>query len=186
MIIGLVDRGHFRYLFTGVILGSMWLNNLFEMDQMRTDAIVAEIEVKSTAFRNGDPLPSVYTCDGKNVNPPISISKLPSRTKSLAIIVDDPDAPVATWVHWIAWNIPVTRQLKENEVVGMEGLNDFQQRGYVGPCPPSGEHHYFFKVYALDKMLDLPPDTQKRQLEKAMRDHILGYGQLMGTYKRSS
>lgn len=160
----------------------MWLDNLLEMNHLHSEVDMIPLEIKSDAFKNGDPLPSQYTCDGKNVSPSLRISRVPSNAKSLAIIVDDPDAPVATWVHWVAWNIPLTRLIRENEVVGIEGVNDFQQRGYVGPCPPSGIHRYFFKVYALDTLLHLPPDAQKRQLEKAMKDHIIGFGQIMATY----
>jgi Raf kinase inhibitor-like YbhB/YbcL family protein len=142
------------------------------------------LKISSTAFNDGSMIPIKYTCDGINVNPPLDIRSIPLEAKSLALIVDDPDAPINTWVHWIAWNIPVTHHLEEDEVHGTEGINDFQQYHYGGPCPPSGTHRYFFKVYALDDILELPPDTKKLQLEKAMSEHIIAFGELIGLYKR--
>ena len=143
-----------------------------------------QLNVSSPAFKDADFIPTKYTCDGQNVNPSLDIGKIPAEAKSLAIIADDPDAPLGTWVHWVAWNIPVTHHIKENDVHGEEGLNDFQTRGYRGPCPPSGIHQYFFKVYALDDLLALPGHTTKYQLEKAMSEHIIGFGELVGLYKR--
>ncbi|MGE5107429.1 MAG: YbhB/YbcL family Raf kinase inhibitor-like protein [Sphingobacteriales bacterium] len=142
------------------------------------------INVSSTAFKAGGMIPSKYTCDGVNISPPIDIKDIPEEAKCLALIVDDPDAPISTWVHWVVWNIPVTHHLRENEVHGSEGINDFQQQHYGGPCPPSGKHRYFFKVYALDTLLDLPAGSKKLQLEKAMSEHIIGFGELVGLYKR--
>ncbi|HVX25056.1 MAG TPA: YbhB/YbcL family Raf kinase inhibitor-like protein [Parafilimonas sp.] len=142
------------------------------------------IEVSSSAFKNGEFIPAKYTCEGENISPELSIKNIPQNTKSLALIVDDPDAPLRTWVHWIIWNIPVTHHIKENDVHGKEGLNDFQIHRYSGPCPPKGVHHYFFKVYALDDLLDLPGNIRKGELEKAMSDHIIGFGELVGLYKR--
>jgi len=143
-----------------------------------------QLKVGSTAFQNEEMIPLKYTCDGRNVNPPLDIEHIPEETKCLALIVDDPDAPVGTWVHWVVWNIPVMHHIKENEVHGTEGINDFQQHHYGGPCPPSGTHHYFFKIYALDALLDLPANTRKPQLEKAMSEHIIAFGEMMGLYKR--
>lgn len=142
------------------------------------------IEVSSSAFKNGEFIPAKYTCEGENISPELSIKNIPQNTKSLALIVDDPDAPLRTWVHWIIWNMPVTHHIKENDVHGEEGLNDFQIHRYSGPCPPKGVHHYFFKVYALDDLLDLSGNITKRELEKAMSDHIIGFGELVGLYKR--
>jgi Raf kinase inhibitor-like YbhB/YbcL family protein len=142
------------------------------------------LKISSTAFDDGGNIPEKYTCDGENINPPLDIKNIPEETICLALIVDDPDAPIGTWVHWITWNIPVTHHIKENEVHGTEGINDFQQYHYGGPCPPAGTHRYFFKVYALDSLLDLPPDTKKLQLEKAMSEHIIAFGELTGLYKR--
>lgn len=144
-----------------------------------------QLDISSSAFSAQGMIPAKYTCDGENVNPPLDIEHIPEEAKCLALIVDDPDAPVNTWVHWLVWNIPVTHHIKENKVHGTEGLNDFQQHHYSGPCPPSGTHRYFFKVYALDALLDLPANTKKAELEKAMSLHIIGFGELIGLYTRN-
>lgn len=143
-----------------------------------------QLKASSIAFQNEGMIPFKYTCDGRNVNPSLDIEHIPEETKCLALIVDDPDASIGTWVHWLVWNIPVTHHIKENEVHGTEGINDFQQDHYAGPCPPSGTHRYYFKIYALDALLDLPPNTRKLQLEKAMSEHIIAFGELVGLYKR--
>lgn len=145
-----------------------------------------QLEVSSAAFIHEANIPAKYTCDGMNISPPLHIKRIPTETKSLVIIVDDPGAPISTWVHWLVWNIPVTHHIKENEVHGKEGLNDFQQQHYGGPCPPSGTHRYFFKVYALNALLDLPGHTNKHALEKAMSEYIIGFGELIGLYKKNS
>lgn len=143
-----------------------------------------QLIVSSTSFQYQGMIPLKYTCDGININPPLDIEDIPEEAKCLALIVDDPDAPMGTWAHWLVWNIPVTHHISENGVHGIEGYNDFQQHHYGGPCPPSGTHRYFFKVYALDALLDLPPQTGKLQLEKAMSEHIIAFGELTGLYKR--
>ncbi len=142
------------------------------------------LKITSSAFGDNELIPAQYTCDEKNISPPLSIEHVPVDAKSLALIVDDPDAPGGIWVHWIVWNIPVTQHLQENIVHGEEGLNDFQQYHYGGPCPPSGTHRYFFKVYALDTILHLPASTNKLQLEKAMSEHIIAFGEIIGLYKK--
>ncbi|ULQ53315.1 YbhB/YbcL family Raf kinase inhibitor-like protein [Flavihumibacter fluvii] len=146
---------------------------------------IATLELSSAAFIPGGSIPAKHTCDGKNSSPPLAVKSFPPATKCLALITDDPDAPGGTWVHWVAWNIPVTHHLKENECHGIEGMNDFRQSGYGGPCPPSGTHHYHFKVYALDDLLDIPTSAGKPELEKAMNGHIIGFGEIIGLYKRS-
>ena len=151
---------------------------------MEKSVASATLNISSTAFSAGGMIPSQYTCDGANINPPLDIGGIPENTKCLALIVDDPDAPAGTWVHWVVWNIPVADHLEEDEVPGKEGLNDFKKHAYGGPCPPSGTHRYFFKVYALNDLLDLPDDTKKASLEKAMSGHVLASGELMGLYKR--
>ena len=143
-----------------------------------------ELTITSPAFESNKSIPSKYTCDGNNVNPTLNIEGIPKETKSLVLIVDDPDAPMGTWDHWIVWNIPPTNKIEENSVPGIEGLNDFRKRSYGGPCPPSGTHRYFFKVYALDTKLDLNPNSRKKDVEKAMKDHILAKGELVGLYSR--
>ncbi len=143
-----------------------------------------ELTIASPAFENNKLIPSKYTCDGDNVNPTLNIKGIPQETKSLVLIVDDPDALMGTWDHWIVWNIPPTNKIEENSVPGTEGLNDFRKHSYGGPCPPSGTHRYFFKVYALDTKLDLNPNSRKKDVEKAMKDHILARGELIGLYSR--
>ncbi len=143
-----------------------------------------EIGVSSASFQENAFIPNRYTCDGKNVNPALNFDHIPTGVKTLAIIVDDPDAPNKTWVHWVIWNIPVTHHLKENHSPGVQGINDFDKQFYCGPCPPKGTHRYFFKVYALDTDLVLPTSTNKTELEKAMSGHILGFGELIGLYRR--
>jgi Raf kinase inhibitor-like YbhB/YbcL family protein len=150
------------------------------------------MEITSQAFTHGSLIPSKYTCDGANVSPPLSFSGAPPGTKSFALISDDPDAPSGTWVHWVAWNIPGGATALEEGVPAMErlpdgtrqGLTDFRRIGYGGPCPPSGTHRYFFKLYALDTTLDLPASTVKPSLEMAMRGHVLAQAELMGKYAR--
>jgi len=143
-----------------------------------------QLVVSSPAFGNEEFIPSVYTCDGRNISPPIDIEQIPKDARCLVLIVDDPDAARGTFVHWIAWNIPIKHHLKEGEVHGVEGLNDSGENHYTGPCPPSGTHRYFFKVYALDSLLTLPPSTRKEELERAMSEYILAFGELIGLYKR--
>ncbi len=115
----------------------------------------------------------------------MNIGDIPEKAISLVLIVDDPDAPGKTWVHWLVWNIPITHHIKENSIPGEQGWNDFKKISYGGPCPPSGTHRYFFKVYALNALLKLTPRTTKKELELAMGDHILAYGELMGLFTRS-
>jgi Raf kinase inhibitor-like YbhB/YbcL family protein len=150
------------------------------------------IKVMSTAFGEGEMIPKQYTCDGKDVSPPLTWSGVPAKAKSIALICDDPDAPGGTWVHWVLFNLPPnTEELAEGVASsktlgngGNHGTNDFRKFGYGGPCPPGGTHRYYFKVYALDTLLDLAPGVTKSDLVKAMKGHILVEGQLMGRYKR--
>jgi Raf kinase inhibitor-like YbhB/YbcL family protein len=149
-----------------------------------------EITLKSPAFTQGEPIPEEYTCDGRNISPPLQWSDVPEGAKSLAMIVDDPDAPRGLFTHWIIYNIPpdlpeFTENVEKDKTLpngARQGVNDAGKIGYTGPCPPSGTHRYFFKVYALDSDLHLEPGLTKAQLLKAMEDHTLAEGQLMGTY----
>lgn len=144
-----------------------------------------ELRVKSPAFESNKPIPRKYTCDGNDINPPLTIEGVPKEAKTLALIVDDPDAPSGTFDHWIVWNIPAsTSKISENTVPGKEGLNGARQSGYMGPCPPGGTHRYFFKVYALDAELSLGINSKKKDVEKAMQGHILSKGELVGLYSR--
>jgi len=149
-------------------------------------------KLTSTAFKEGQPIPRQHTCDGVDVSPALEWSGAPPSAKTFALICDDPDAPSGTWVHWVLYNLPGDRiGLVENvpatEKVpgdGLQGTNDFQKIGYGGPCPPSGTHHYFFKLYALDGELSLKGGATKAEVLKAMEGQIVAQTQLMGTYRR--
>lgn len=151
-----------------------------------------ELQLSSSAFEEGGMIPKQYTCDGADISPPLAWQNAPDSAKSFALICDDPDAPRGTWVHWVIFNIPADNtELPENIVPQKElpngakqGTNDFRKIGYSGPCPPGGVHRYYFKLYALDTMLDLKPGATKADLLKAMEGHILSLAQLMGKYKR--
>jgi hypothetical protein len=143
-----------------------------------------ELKIKSPAFENNKLIPSKYTCDGEDVNPPLTIEGIPEKTKSLALIFEDPDAPAGLFVHWIVWNIPPMRMIKENSIPGMEGLNTKNKHAYHGPCPPGGTHRYFFKVYALDQKLSISGLAEKEVLENAMQSHVIAQGELIGLYRR--
>jgi len=148
---------------------------------------MSALKITSPAFQDNGTIPRQYTCDGEDINPPLMIANIPQETKSIALICDDPDASTGMWVHWVLWNIdPSMEEIAENAVPpgAVEGMNDFGRHSYGGPCPPSGTHRYFFKVYALDTMLDIRPDSQKTDLEQAMKGHILAEGQIIGLYKR--
>lgn len=148
---------------------------------------MSTLKINSPVFEHNGRIPLKYTCDGADINPPLRVENIPAGAKSLALIVDDPDAPGGTWVHWVVWNIaPDTREIKEHSVPSgaKEGVNDFRRRRYGGPCPPSGIHRYFFKLYALDEILGLDTSTNKANLVKAMHGHILGQAELIGLYTR--
>ncbi len=155
--------------------------------------LVMALKVQSSAFSQGGTIPKQYTCDGPDLSPPLSWTGTPEGTKSLALIMDDPDAPVGTWVHWVLYNLPASvHELAEGVPTtetlpngARQGRNDFRKIGYGGPCPPPGPaHRYFFKLYALDTELSLAPGASKGQLEEAMKGHILGQAELMGRYGR--
>ena len=150
--------------------------------------------LESTAFKNGGSIPKKYACDGEDISPPLAWADAPNGTKSFALICDDPDAPILTWIHWVIYGIPADRQeLKERmstqEVLEdgiMQGMNSWRRPGYGGPCPPGRTtHRYIFRLYALDVKIDLRPGRRKKDLEKAMRGHILAETQLMGLYARA-
>lgn len=152
------------------------------------------MEITSSAFKDGDSIPSKYTCDNLDISPPLKWSKEPEDTKTFALICDDPDAPGGTWVHWVVYNIPGTMYEFEEDIAknglfqnnALQGKNDFGNNNYGGPCPPGGTHRYYFKIYALDATLGAQPGITKRELLKLMDGHILDQGQLMGRYKRKA
>ena len=176
----LIKRRHLLYAVTAAV---------FFLSEV---SMAHALELKSSAFTEGAAIPPKFTCDGADLSPPLSWGSAPAKTKSFALIADDPDAPMGIWVHWVIWNIPASStSLKE----GMEkrpslpdgtrqGMSDFKKPGFGGPCPPSGKHRYFFKLYALDTLLDLPAETTKPKPESAMTGHILAEARLMGIYAR--
>lgn len=142
--------------------------------------------IESSAFQEGQMIPAKYTCDGQNISPPLNWKNAPEGTRSFAIICDDPDASAGVWVHWVVWNIPANvNDLSAGELPkeAKQGINDFRQRGYGGPCPPSGTHHYYFKLYALNTMLELSGNVTKDKLLDAMEKRILTQCSLMGKYQ---
>ena len=150
-------------------------------------------EISSTAFPDGGMIPKKFTCDGADVSPPLSWTPAPAGTQSFALIMDDPDAPAGTWVHWVIYNLPAdTSELpegveKQKQLASraIQGRNDFRRIGYGGPCPPPGKpHRYSFKLYALDTELNLKTEATKPELERALKSHILGETELMGRYGR--
>jgi len=155
-----------------------------------TEEIVMSFEVTSPAFANAEAIPADYSCKGRNISPTLTWSEPPAAAQSFALIMDDPDAPMGTWVHWVIFNIPAsTRDLKESTPTNpqisdgsLQGKTSAGSNGYHGPCPPSGTHRYFFKLYALDTMLDLSSNADKKDLLAAMEGHILANAELMGTF----
>jgi Raf kinase inhibitor-like YbhB/YbcL family protein len=144
-----------------------------------------KLQVVCLAFRDGGLIPARYTCEGEDINPSLLIKNVPPEAQSLVVIVDDPDAPKETWLHWLVWNVPVVDHIGEDEVPGEQGVNDFGRIGYGGPCPPSGTHRYFFRVYALNDTIDREVGSNRQQVEDAMQGHILAYGELVGLYRKS-
>jgi Raf kinase inhibitor-like YbhB/YbcL family protein len=150
------------------------------------------IKVESSAFQDGGFIPEKHTCDGEDVSPPLQWGPVPEGTVTWALVCDDPDAPMGTWVHWVVYDLPAdvvglpenVLPEKELENGGKQGVNDFQEIGYGGPCPPSGEHRYFFKLYALDTKLNLNPGVTKSHLMIAMEEHVIGQGLILGKYSR--
>jgi hypothetical protein len=167
--------------FLSIVILFLFISNVKSKEISEMSAL----KISSPVFENNGNIPAKYTCTGKDVNPPFLIENVPAKTKSLALIVDDPDAPRGTWVHWVLWNIsPGTGEIREASVPAgaMQGLNDFRVHEYRGPCPPSGTHRYFFKVYALDTVLNLSPNSTKADTEKAIQEHIIGQAQIIGLY----
>lgn len=141
--------------------------------------------IRSLAFSDNGNIPAKYTCQGKNINPPLEISDFPPGTKYLALIIEDPDAPNGVFDHLVVWNIPTNEPIDEGYLPGIYGTNSFGKPGYGGPCPPSGTHRYYFKAYAIDIELTLKAGANKKELQSAMDGHILASATLMGHYKKS-
>jgi Raf kinase inhibitor-like YbhB/YbcL family protein len=147
---------------------------------------INKLLISSPAFENEGDIPSKYTCDGEDINPQLTVDNIPENTKTLAIIVEDPDAPKGTFDHWLVWNVPPESIIEENRISGISGTNGAGKTGYYGPCPPSGTHRYYFHVFALDSSLDLQGGIDKKTLQNAMDSHIVAKGTLMGHYKKGA
>jgi Raf kinase inhibitor-like YbhB/YbcL family protein len=147
----------------------------------------AKMKITSSAFTEGGNIPPKFTCDGADTNPSLHIEGAPAEAKSLALIIDDPDAPGGLFTHWVAWNIdPKTTEIGEGSspTRAVQGKNDFGKSGYGGPCPPSGVHRYYFKIFALDRILDLKAGAKRAEVYSAMRGHVIAQGESMGRYAR--
>jgi len=146
----------------------------------------AKMKITSSAFQQGANIPSKFTCDGSDTSPPLQITDIPSNAKTLVLIADDPDAPGGLFTHWLVWNLPPqTSSIAEGSSPrGVQGANDFGKSGYRGPCPPPGTHRYSFKVFALDRELDLRSGAKRSQVDNAMKGHIIAQGELVGRYAR--
>ena len=143
------------------------------------------MKFSSPEFEHDGHIPKKFTCQGDDISPALIIEDIPDEAKTFALIVEDPDALMGTWVHWVVYNIPATMsQIKEDSIPGIQVMNNFGRVEYGGPCPPSGTHRYFFKVYALDAELRLKENSRKKDLEKAMEGHILDKAELIGLYKK--
>ena len=143
------------------------------------------IKVFSSAFEPNSTIPRKYTCNGENINPPLEFANIPEKAESLVLIMDDPDSPMNPFTHWIVWNIEPVAKIEEDSIPGIEGMNNFRKIGYGGPCPSSGTHRYFFRVYALDRQLELKAGAGRKELESEMIGHIIAEGELMGKYGKT-
>ena len=175
---------HFLLLMLIFIIGCAKQSQIQVEQTIQTEVI--KMKLTSPVFTHNGNIPSEYTCDGSGLSPPLTISDVPANAKSLVLISDDPDAPVGTWDHWVVFNIPQsTKEIqKGTEPQGTSGRNSWDRTGYGGPCPPSGTHRYFFKLYSLDTELNLPEGSTKKQVEVAMQGHIIVKAELIGLYKR--
>ena len=147
---------------------------------------LTKLQLSSPAFEAGERLPIRYACDGENISPELILDNIPPETVSLALLMEDPDALNGTWTHWLLWSLPSLNKIDENTTIGVQGLNDFGNTSYQGPCPPIGTHRYFFRVYALDIMPTLAPGSTREELLKAMEYHVIGSGELVCTYGSSA
>jgi len=150
-----------------------------------TTESIDTLTITSPAFQNEGDIPAKYTCQGENINPELNIAGIPKEAKTLALIMEDPDAPSGTFDHWLVWNINPNDRIRENSLPGIPGRNSFGHVKYGGPCPPSGSHRYYFRIYALDSVLPLAEGQNKSELTKQMKGHIIARGALMGRYQKS-
>jgi Raf kinase inhibitor-like YbhB/YbcL family protein len=170
---------------TCVAVAAVTLASLTALAQ--SSAPKSKMTVLSPAFQAGGKIPDQFTCKGSNINPALQFDGIPAGTKSLALVVDDPDAPEGLFSHWLLWNLdPTTTQIAEKSVPNgaVQGSNDFGKPGYSGPCPPSGTHRYFFRLFALDQKLNLKSGAKRHEVDKAIAGHVLGRGEIMGRYSK--
>jgi Raf kinase inhibitor-like YbhB/YbcL family protein len=170
------------------ILISLLLSACSQPAELSTSNLPQNMKISSPGFENNQSIPAKFTCQGKNVSPELQITGTPAEAKSLTLIVDDPDAPMGVWTHWVVWNIPAnTTFIIENSAPSFstQGVTSFGKNEYGGPCPPSGTHRYFFKIYALDTELTIPASSNKNDLLNAIKDHILDSAELIGKYQKS-
>lgn len=172
-----------KYLFF-LLAAAIIAENMAVVNEAKADNRRGEMKITSTEFEHNKSIPKKFTCQGEDVNPALIIEGTPSGAKTLALIMDDPDAPMGTWVHWVVFDIPIISKIDEDTIPGKQGNNDFGRKNYGGPCPPSGTHRYFFKIYALDTKLNLNEGISKKDLEEAMEGHILNKAELIGLYKK--
>jgi Raf kinase inhibitor-like YbhB/YbcL family protein len=180
--------------FSAISIGSMTMRNLMTGAAIASLLIAiasfaagnAEMKITSSAFEQGGNMPAKFTCDGSDTSPPLQITGIPSIAKTLVLIADDPDAPGGLFTHWLVWNIPPqTNSIAEgNALKGVQGTNDFGKSGYKGPCPPPGTHRYSFKIFALDRELDLRSGAKRSQVDASMKGHVIAQGELVGRYAR--
>ena len=142
------------------------------------------MRLTSPAFKQDEMIPAKYTCQGEDISPPLKISDIPEEAESLAVIVDDPDAPGGTWVHWVVFNIPVVEEIEEDSIPGKQGMNSFEKINYGGPCPPSGQHRYIFRAFALDKSLNADDGAGKEEIEGMLAGHVIEKASLTGLYEK--
>lgn len=151
---------------------------------MAVTVVKTVLSIRSPAFEHEGKIPVKYTCEGAGISPPLDIKGVPEDTKSLALIMEDPDAPKGVFDHWVIWNIPPVDMIPENTSPGLEGINSAGKIGYTGPCPPSDTHRYFFKLYAVDMLLDIAKGANKTKLLFVLQKHVLAYGELIGLYEK--
>ena len=170
-------KKNWRYLVAGILTVSCHF-------MLGSPVMAAGLRLSSPAFNPNDKIPVKYTCTGDNVNPPLDIRGIPAEAKTLTLIVDDPDAPMGTWIHWVVYNIPPVNFITEKSVPGKQALNSFGKFNYGGPCPPSGTHRYFFRLYALDTELKPSPKWTQADVLKAMEGHVLAETELVGVFRQ--
>ncbi|WP_048126753.1 MULTISPECIES: YbhB/YbcL family Raf kinase inhibitor-like protein [unclassified Methanosarcina] len=183
------------FLFAGVLLISGCIKNRqveAPADEGSSDTSKEDenmdiqiIKVFSSAFESNSTIPRKYTCNGENINPPLEFANIPEEAESLVLIMDDPDTPMNPFTHWVVWNIEPVAKIEEDSIPGIEGINNFRKIGYGGPCPSSGTHRYFFRVYALNRQLELKAEAGRKELESEMIGHIIAEGELMGKYGKT-